>query len=164
MPDPTPPRHPLGSVDVRLLRAWLEAQLAHPGDQRASVAAVTTVINGYRNGRRLMLADMWTSLPDWLRPILALPHREGLNALLGDWSRAGEFIAAEAVPERWRLTEEECELYRWEVDNGLSLSEMQERRTAKALRPWRERWVSVEVVAEPLERARAKVRGMFGLE
>lgn len=82
--------------------------------RKVSVAAVVTEIERYRHGRRLQLADTWTSLPDWLRGVTARPRDERIKALLGDWRRGskaeggGVFQPAQAVPERWRLTEAEA--------------------------------------------------------
>ena len=163
LPSPTPPTHLMGSVEFRILRAWIEAEEAHPGDKRASVAAVVTVIERYRAGRRLALSDMWTSLPDWLRPHLAKPAAEGLPALLGDWSKSGEFMPAEDVPERWRLSEDEARIYRWEIVNGYELTDMQRELTPKPFRGDRQRWVAAEPIIAVRESAHSRVRGMFGV-
>jgi hypothetical protein len=162
MPMPTSPQHPFGSPEMRILRAWIEAQEAHPGDTRAALAAVVTVIERYRHGRRLQLADTWTSLPDWLRAVTAKPEDERIKALLGGWSKSGEFVQAELVPERWRLTEEEARVYEWTLD-GWALDAIQRELTAPRLRKHRELWVTAEKVQRLLDSAEAKVRGMFGV-
>lgn len=170
MASPNRPPHLFGSVEFRILRAWIEAEEAHPGDPRAVLAAVTTEIERYQHGRRLLLVDTWTSLPDWLRAITAKPKEERMKALLGDWKRGptheggGEFRPAEDVPKRYRLTEDEAKVYRWEVENGYSFEEIQREMTPKRLRGDRRLWVKAEPIEALLESARSKVRGMFGLE
>ena len=160
---PTPPSHPMSSVDLRIAQAWIEAEKAHPGDTRAAVEAVTTVIERYRAGRRLALSDMWTSLPDWLRPALAKPAKEGLRMLVGDWAKDGTFLPAETAPERWRLTADEARVYLWEVDNGYDFEEIQREMTVKALRGDRRYWVPAEHVERLREAAHGKVNAMFGV-
>lgn len=168
LPSPAVPPHLFGSVEFRILRAWIEAEEAHPGDVRAALAAVVTEIERYRHGRRLQLADTWTSLPDWLRTVTARPREERIKALLGDWVRGpkdaggGVFRPAELVPPRLRLTEDEAAVYEWELD-GWTFEQIQRELTPPRLRSRRELWVKAERVEVLLESARAKVRGMFGV-
>jgi hypothetical protein len=205
LPSPAPPPHLMGSIEVRLLSAIVDAEVDRPGDsclspqpvpdhvptrergeyppgttmrcgecpacrrwRHVSVAAVVTEIERYRHGRRLQLADTWTSLPDWVRGVTARPREERIKALLGDWVRGpkadggGVFRPAELVPERWRLTEDEARVYDWSLD-GWSIDAIQREATAPRLRKHRELWVSADHVQALLDLAEAKVRGMFGV-
>lgn len=136
--------------------------------RKTSVAAVVTEIERYRHGRRLQLADTWTSLPDWLRGVTARPRDERIKALLGNWVRGprseggGVFREAELVPERWRLTEAEAQVYEWVLD-GWTLDAIQREMTPPRLRKHRELWVTAERVQGLWDSAEAKVRGMFGV-
>jgi hypothetical protein len=96
-----------------------------------------------------------------MRPTLGLPAGEGLKRLLGRWGKDGAFQPAQVAPA-WQLTEEEAAVYWWDI-RGWTLAEIQRELTPRGLRGDRERWRDAEEVHEVRERARRKVRGMFGV-
>lgn len=190
---PTAPSHPLGSADLRILRAWVQAETAkeapaceHPiptptehdprrterceacrscqRHHQAIVSAVVSAIDDSQD-RRVTRATL-TDLFDLIPPWLR-PFF-GLGQGEGLKRLLGRWNKAGEfvpadVPEQWRLTVEEATVYHWRL-RGWQEWEMQRELTPAGMRFSREHWVDIEERVEaPLVSASAKVRGLFGL-
>jgi hypothetical protein len=171
--DVTAPAHPLGSVDLQVLRAWIEAELAHPGDARLAATAVATAIERVqgRQSTSGQVGDVYERIPAELRPLFGRRSGEALRLLIGRWVRDG-VASVRFAPGLARLTEDEAAVYDWDV-RGWRFEDIQRELTKQRLGSkrafavlWagdRSRWVPAEDVDELLESAGAKVRRVFGV-
>jgi len=189
---PTAPSHPLGSADLRILRAWVQAEqhreapsCEHPvpaptehdpgrtercgacrscrSHHQAIVSAVVSAIDDSQD-RRVTRATL-TDLFD-LIPAHLRPFF-GLPSGEGLKRLLGRWdkrgvFQPAAVGAASQLTEDEAKVYWWHI-RGWSDEEIQRELTAKGLRGNRALWVDADVVAALLEGAKAKVCGMFGV-
>jgi len=153
----TAPASPLSSPDLRILRAWIEAEMAHPGDVIAVCAAVETAIRRAitSDGRRV-LGRYYSRVPPRLRPLLGQPDGAGLKRLLGDWTKGG------FSPGLAELTEREAEVY-WLRIRGWSPSAVACELTPARQRYDRRLWLAVQTVYNHTRSARLKVLRAFGL-
>lgn len=154
---PESPSNPLGSADLRILRAWIEAELAHPGDLALVIAAVeTAVMQASTAGGRRALGQYYYRVPERLRPLLGQPDGAGLKRLLGDWTRGG------FEPGVADLTEREAEAY-WLRIRGWSPSAIACEMTPARQRFDRRLWISIQTVYNYCWQAKSKVLRAFGL-
>lgn len=172
---PNRPPHPFGSPDLRILRAWIEAEGAHPGDQEAVIAAVETAVRQAQEGpSQRSLGAYYYRVPAPIRPLLGQSDEGGLKQLLGRWemrediviharSRGREvnestgWIAGEA-----RLTEQEARTY-WEHIRGASTTAIQRTLTVPNRRHDRRLWIAAQTVYNYRHQAKVKVLDAFGL-
>ncbi len=109
---PASPSAPIASADLRILRAWINAEQARPvascwrpqpGDRpgetwrcgdcgpcrehrQTVVAAVETAVGQAQEGvGRRVLGKFYYRIPEAVRPLLGQPREEGLKRLLGCW-------------------------------------------------------------------------------
>lgn len=154
---PVGPSNPMGSPDLRILRAWIEAELAHPGDLAYVLAAVeTAVMQSATAGGRRALGQYYYRVPERLRPLLGQPDGAGLKRLLGDWTKGG------FAPGVADLTEREAEAY-WLRIRGWSPSAIACEMTPARQRFDRRLWLSIQTVYNYTSQSRAKVLRAFGL-
>jgi hypothetical protein len=156
---PTPPGHLFGSSDMRILRAWIEAEQAHPGDAVAAVTAVLTAIDRIQGQRNTsgQVSDVYERLPRWMRPLFGLPAGEGLKRLIGRWDKGGIYQRGAAG-----LAEDAAKVYWWDI-RGWTFEEIQRELTAPGLRHDRAYWRDGDEVNDLLEAARQQVRALFGM-
>src|SRR5690348_16613985 len=112
MSSPGSPSTPMAAADLRILRAWLNAEQARPvasclspepGDRpgewwrcgrcetcqqhrRTVVAAVETAVTQVNEGlSKRLLGKLYYRVPPAVRPLLGQPREQGLKELLGTW-------------------------------------------------------------------------------
>lgn len=153
----TAPPHPFGSPDLRILRAWVEAEMAHPGDLVAVMSAVETAVRQAGVGAsQRTLGQYYYRVPPALRPLLGQRDGAGLKRLLGDWGKGGFESGVAGLSER------ESEAY-WYRIRGWSPSSIACELTPARQRHDRRLWLSVQTVYNYTHQARVKVLRAFGL-
>lgn len=148
------------SVDFSIMRAWVEAEYAHPGDGRAIAARVETAVRKAREGAlRYTLGRYYYRVPPEIRALMAEAPGDGLKRLLGQWEKGTGFQRGVAG-----LSERQAHAY-WLKLRGWSTLLIARELTAPALRDYsREHWVSAQTVYHLIFQARAKLQRAFGLE
>lgn len=168
-----------GSADLVIMRAWIEAELVHPGDQAAAITAVETAVMQAQHGlSRRLLGKLYYRLPEAIRPLLGRPEQAGLKRLLGrfvkydreesDQLHHATLEGRQINPETgWiqgdaKLTERETTAY-WLRIRGRTTLDIQRELTPSQDRYDRARWIAVQTVYNLCSQARRKVLLAFGL-
>lgn len=190
---PTPPSHPLGSADLRILRAWVQAELRQeapacerpvatptehdPGRterceacrscQRHQTEIVRAVVKAVDDSQDLRISRATlTDLFDLIPP--ALRPFFGLPAGEGLKRLLGRW---ERHTGRFVVGDvpeqwrltEEEAMAYWWHIRGWDFRAIQRELTPREMRGDPERWVPAEGVYQLLEGSAAKVRGLFGV-
>lgn len=154
---PTPPSPPAASDDIAICRAWIDAEMNHPGDRDAVVALVETAVRRCLDRRAGRVGTHYEHIPAAIRPLVGRRDGEGLKALVGRWDRDANFTQGIAG-----LLEAEAVVWWWHL-RGWETWEMQRELTAPRARQSREFWVRAEVVDRDLAEAQRKMARVFGL-
>ncbi len=169
------------SADLSILRAWLEAERAHPGDMGAILAAVETAVQqASLAAPSRVLGKHYHRVPLAIRPLLGRRGRDqsGLKELLGHfvkWERWEQQALAAAVllgrktnaETGWieglvALTERETRVY-WLHIRGWTRTMIARELTDPEKRHDRTQWISFKTVSNLCWQAKAKVLQAFWL-
>jgi hypothetical protein len=185
---PLAPSHPLGSGDLKIMRAWMAAEMASPGPRclgpiqdgqeqvrcgecaacrryrETIVAAVETAVRqaaAALAGRNALGGDLYYRVPEHLRSCFGLREGEGVKRLLGWYDAQGAFVPG-ILPEP--LTESEAEVY-WLTLRHWSGREIQRHLQPPGLRQadpsmWKP---TLKTVHNHRWAARRKILAAFGL-
>ena len=168
------PPSPLQSSEIRLLLAWVDANLHTADPIRAMAQFESAVLREMdRQSGQLGIDRMVRELvPTHLKPLFALPSPEGLHAIIGGYEsvtvegdtfqswKPGLAKVAERESEAFQkslhlIWDEEIEEWRTRTSIEIGRAMKASQRTGMALPP--------DTVDVMLARARAKVRALFGL-